>query len=62
MIPGVYGNIGEDAGVVMVSDMYAFLSAAKTRQWDREKTVRTFTDTAKRLFLFSFTDFFLYFG
>lgn len=34
-------NIGQDAGVVDASDVDAFIAAAKTRQWDREKTVRT---------------------
>ena len=34
-------NVGRDAGVVDASDTKAFLAAAQTRQWDREKTVRT---------------------
>ncbi|MDD8027822.1 MAG: catalase [Acidobacteriota bacterium] len=34
-------NVGQDAGVVAVSDKGAFMAAAKTRQWDREKSVRT---------------------
>ena len=34
-------GIRPDAGVVAVADVAAFLAAAKTRQWDREKTVRT---------------------
>jgi catalase len=34
-------NIGQDAGVVDASDKDAFIAAAKTRQWDREKSVRT---------------------
>jgi catalase len=34
-------NIGQDAGVVDASDKDAFITAAKTRQWDREKSVRT---------------------
>jgi catalase len=34
-------NIGHDAGVVDTSDKDAFIAAAKTRQWDREKSVRT---------------------
>jgi catalase len=34
-------NIGQDAGVVHASDKDAFIAAAKTRQWDREKLVRT---------------------
>jgi len=34
-------SIGKDAGVVDASNEAAFIAAAKTRQWDREKTVRT---------------------
>ncbi len=34
-------NVGQDAGVMDTSDQDAFISAAKTRQWDREKSVRT---------------------
>jgi len=34
-------NIGQDAGVVDVADNKGFIDAAKTRQWDREKSVRT---------------------
>ena len=34
-------NIATDAGVVDARDNDAFLAAAKTRQWDREKSVRT---------------------
>jgi len=34
-------NIGQDAGVMDTSDKDAFITAAKTRQWDREKLVRT---------------------
>jgi catalase len=34
-------NVGRDAGVVDANDKDAFLAAAKTRQWDREKSVRT---------------------
>ena len=34
-------NVGQDAAVVDVSDKDAFIAAAKTRQWDREKSVRT---------------------
>jgi catalase len=34
-------NIGHDAGVVDANDKDAFIGAAKTRQWDREKFVRT---------------------
>ncbi len=34
-------NVGQDAGVVNASDRTAFIAAAKTRQWDREKTLRT---------------------
>ena len=34
-------NVGQDSGVVDVHDKDAFIAAAKTRQWDREKSVRT---------------------
>jgi catalase len=34
-------NIGHDAGVVSANDETAFIAAAKTRQWSREKSVRT---------------------
>ena len=34
-------NVGQDAGVVGANAMDAFIAAAKTRQWDREKFVRT---------------------
>ena len=34
-------NVGQDAGIVEASDKDAFITAAKTRQWDREKSVRT---------------------
>ncbi len=34
-------NIVHDEGVVDVSDKDKFIAAAKTRQWDREKSVRT---------------------
>ncbi|MGK2906960.1 MAG: catalase-related domain-containing protein, partial [Desulfuromonadales bacterium] len=34
-------HVGEDAGVVDVNDKDNFIAAAKTRQWDREKSVRT---------------------
>jgi len=34
-------HVGQDAGVVKANDTDAFVAAAKTRQWDREKTVRT---------------------
>ncbi|MGI8896519.1 MAG: catalase [Casimicrobiaceae bacterium] len=33
--------IAKDAGVVDANDETAFIAAAKTRQWDREKSVRT---------------------
>ena len=33
--------IPDDGGVVDVSDKQAFITAAKTRQWDREASVRT---------------------
>lgn len=34
-------NVGKDAGVVDSNDRDAFIAAAKTRQWDREESVRT---------------------
>ena len=34
-------NVGKDAGIVDVNDKEAFIAAAKTRQWNREKSVRT---------------------
>ena len=34
-------NIAPDAGVIDANDKGAFITAAKTRQWDREKFVRT---------------------
>lgn len=34
-------NVGKDAGVVDANDKEAFIAAAKTRQWNREKSVRT---------------------
>jgi catalase len=34
-------NVGQDAGVVDANDKDTFIAAAKTRQWDREKSVRT---------------------
>ena len=34
-------NVAQDAGVVDANDKDAFIAAAKTRQWDREKSVRT---------------------
>ena len=34
-------NVGKDAGVVDAGNIDAFMAAAKTRQWDREKSVRT---------------------
>jgi len=34
-------NVGKDAGVVDTNDKEAFITAAKTRQWDQEKSVRT---------------------
>ena len=34
-------NVVKDAGVVDASDLSGFISAAKTRQWGREKSVRT---------------------
>jgi len=34
-------NVGQDAGVVDSGDACAFVAVAKTRQWVREKSVRT---------------------
>jgi catalase len=34
-------NVGQDAGVVDANNNDAFITASKTRQWDREKSVRT---------------------
>ncbi|MCL5960574.1 MAG: catalase [Chloroflexi bacterium] len=34
-------NVGQDAGILDANDKDAFIAAAKTRQWDREKSVRT---------------------
>jgi catalase len=34
-------SVGHDAGVVSSNDTDAFVAAAKTRQWEREKLVRT---------------------
>jgi len=34
-------NVGHDAGVVDINEKGAFIAAAKTRQWGREKSVRT---------------------
>jgi len=34
-------NVAIDAGVVDSKDDDAFIAVAKTRQWDREKSVRT---------------------
>jgi len=34
-------NIAQDTGVVDANDKNAFITAAKTRQWGREKSVRT---------------------
>ena len=34
-------NVGQDAGVVDANDKDAFVAAARTRQWDRERSVRT---------------------
>ena len=33
-------NVGQDAGVVDVNDKDSFIAAAKTRQWEREKSIR----------------------
>jgi len=34
-------GVGSDAGVVLANHQDAFITAAKSRQWDREKSVRT---------------------
>ena len=34
-------NVGQDAGVLSADNKDSFITAAKTRQWDREKSVRT---------------------
>lgn len=34
-------NVGQDAGIVDTNNTDAFITAAKTRQWNREKSVRT---------------------
>ncbi|SFL89801.1 catalase [Pelosinus propionicus] len=34
-------NVGQDVGVMDANDKDAFIAAAKTRQWNREKSVRT---------------------
>jgi len=34
-------HVGQDAGVVDTNDKEAFIAAAKTRLWAREKSVRT---------------------
>jgi catalase len=34
-------HVGQDAGVVNANDTNAFIAAAKTRQWDRDKSIRT---------------------
>ncbi len=34
-------HVVQDAGVMDINDKDAFIAAAKTRQWDREKSVRT---------------------
>jgi catalase len=34
-------GVAQDAGIIVVSEMEAFLAAAKTRQWEREASVRT---------------------
>ena len=36
-----HANVGQAKGVVDAGDGKAFVTAAKTRQWDREKSVRT---------------------
>jgi len=34
-------QVGRDGGVIDANDTEAFIAAAKTRQWEREKSVRT---------------------
>lgn len=34
-------NVSNDAGVIDIKDQKQFIAAAKTRQWEREKSVRT---------------------
>jgi len=34
-------HVGQDSGIVNTNDKDAFIIAAKTRQWEREKSVRT---------------------
>ncbi|MGH8762890.1 MAG: catalase [Nitrosospira sp.] len=34
-------GVAKDAGIVDIKDVNGFIAAAKTRQWDREKSVRT---------------------
>jgi catalase len=34
-------NVGQDGGIVDANDQNAFIAVAKTRQWEREKHVRT---------------------
>lgn len=34
-------NVGDDDGIVDAADIAAFITAAKSRQWDREETIRT---------------------
>jgi catalase len=36
----VKADVGQDEGVVDATDTDKFIAAAKTRQWDREKSVR----------------------
>ena len=33
--------VGQDAGVLDANHIDAFIAASKTRQWDREKSIRT---------------------
>jgi len=34
-------NVSNDTGIIDANDVHAFINAAKTRLWDREKSVRT---------------------
>ncbi len=40
-------NVGKDAGVVDANDKEGFIAAAKTRRWDREKSVRTLAEPGR---------------
>jgi catalase len=40
-MPFKIANIEQNAGIADADDKDAFITAAKTRQWDQEKSVRT---------------------